>query len=120
MNRYYMIRRLRVPVFLLLLGTMAVLAQMNIFSWSHSWPLILIYFGVMMLVERAVLAMDGYPNAAQNAQTGSGVFSQNAAGVASGTADGINHDSHSAPVSVVTTTESTDSINTGNTKGVQL
>lgn len=119
MNRYYMIRRLRVPVLLLLLGTMAILAQMGIFGWSHSWPLILIYFGVMMLVERAILAIDGYPNASQFALDGSPVFSSNAPGGAAGTADGSAAGSDHGPLSV-TTTGSTDTINTGSTKGVQL
>jgi hypothetical protein len=63
MNRYHLIRRLRGPLFLLLLGVLALLAQMNILHWSHSWPIFLIYFGAFMLAERAALAADGYPYA---------------------------------------------------------
>lgn len=119
MNRYYMIRRLRMPIFLLLLGTLFILAQMSIYSFKHSWPLILIYFGVMMLIERAVLAIDGYPNASQFAPNGSQVFSSNAAGGATGTADGSAGSSTYGPLSV-TTTGTTDTIHTDSSKGVQL
>lgn len=62
MNRYWMIRRLRGPAFLLLAGALALLNQMNILSWGKSWPLFLILAGVLQLAERALLAADGgYP-----------------------------------------------------------
>jgi hypothetical protein len=62
MNRYFMIRRLRGPVFLLLVGVMALLAQMHILGWGRSWPLFLITAGVFLLAERAALAgEDLYP-----------------------------------------------------------
>ncbi len=59
MSRYMMIRRLRGPAFLLLIGVIALLAQAHIMSWGHSWPLYLILIGVFMLAERAALAADG-------------------------------------------------------------
>jgi len=61
MNRYLMIRRLRGPAFLLLLGVNALLANANILGWSQSWPFYLILWGVLLLAERAALATDGYP-----------------------------------------------------------
>jgi hypothetical protein len=64
MSRYIMIRRLRGPAFLLLVGVIALLAQANILSWGKSWPLYLILWGVLMLAERAALASEGgYPPA---------------------------------------------------------
>ena len=64
MSRYIMIRRLRGPAFLLLVGILALLAQAHILSWGKSWPLYLILFGVLMLAERAALAAEGgYPPA---------------------------------------------------------
>ena len=64
MNRYILIRRLRGPAFLLLVGALALLNQADILSWGHSWPLFLILAGVMALAERAALATDaGYPPA---------------------------------------------------------
>jgi hypothetical protein len=61
MNRYIMIRRLRGPAVLLLIGVMALLAQAHILGWGKSWPLILILLGLLMLAERAALAGEGYP-----------------------------------------------------------
>jgi hypothetical protein len=61
MSRYILIRRLRGPAFLLLVGVIALLAQAHILSWGHSWPLYLILAGVLALAERAALSAEGYP-----------------------------------------------------------
>jgi len=62
MSRYMMIRRLRGPVFLLLVGVIALLARAHILSWGKSWPLYLITAGLFMLAERAALSAEGgYP-----------------------------------------------------------
>lgn len=61
MSRYMLIRRLRGPAFLLLVGVIALMAQFHIMSWGHSWPLYLILAGVLALAERAALAAEGYP-----------------------------------------------------------
>ncbi|MGP8268799.1 MAG: LiaI-LiaF-like domain-containing protein [Terracidiphilus sp.] len=64
MNRYVMIRRLRGPAILLLIGVLALLHQMGVVShfWRLFWPLLFIMIGVIMLAERAALATDGgYP-----------------------------------------------------------
>jgi hypothetical protein len=60
MNRYFLIRRLRGPAFLLLVGVLALLAQAHILSWGRSWPCYLILAGVLLLAERAALSFDGY------------------------------------------------------------
>ncbi len=62
MSHYILIRRLRGPAFLLLVGVIALLAQMDILGWGQSWPLFLILAGVLMLAERAALAAGGYPS----------------------------------------------------------
>jgi hypothetical protein len=59
MNRYILIRRLRGPAFLLLVGINALLAQAHVIGWSRSWPFYLILAGVLALAERAALAVDG-------------------------------------------------------------
>lgn len=59
MNRYILIRRLRGPAFLLLVGVNALLAQAHIIGWSRSWPFYLILAGLLALAERAALAVDG-------------------------------------------------------------
>jgi hypothetical protein len=59
MNRYMLIRRLRGPAFLLLVGINALLAQADIIGWGRSWPFYLILAGLLALAERAALAVDG-------------------------------------------------------------
>jgi hypothetical protein len=61
MSRYIMIRRLRGPAFLLLVGALALLNQANILHWGKSWPCFLILAGVLALAERAAMAAEGYP-----------------------------------------------------------
>ena len=63
MNRYILIRRLRGPAFLLLLGIIALLHQAGVVNhfWHLFWPLALILWGVLLLAERAALEVDGYP-----------------------------------------------------------
>jgi hypothetical protein len=62
MSYYFMIRRLRGPAFLLLVGVLALLNQMHILSWGKSWPLYLILAGLLALAERAALSAEGgYP-----------------------------------------------------------
>jgi hypothetical protein len=84
MSRYILIRRLRGPAFLLLVGVIALLAQAHILSWGKSWPLYLILWGVLMLAERAALAAEGgfppmpypgvpYPGAPYQGAPGTGV-----------------------------------------------
>ena len=73
MNRYMMIRRLRGPAFLLLVGVNALMAQAHILSWGRSWPLYLILAGVLALAERAALASEEgyYPGMGQPPYNGS-------------------------------------------------
>jgi hypothetical protein len=61
MSRYILIRRLRAPAFLLLVGVIALLAQANVLTWGQSWPLFLIVAGLLLLAERAALSAEGYP-----------------------------------------------------------
>ena len=63
MSRYILIRRLRGPAILLLIGTMALLHQFGVipYFWRLTWPLLLIIWGLLLLAERAALASEGYP-----------------------------------------------------------
>jgi len=61
MNRYILIRRLRLPAILLLIGVVALLHQAGAIDhfWHLFWPLLFILVGVMLLAERAALNADG-------------------------------------------------------------
>lgn len=64
MNQYFLIRRLRGPAVLLLIGILALLHTSGLIHgfWHLFWPLLLILIGVLMLAERAALAAEGgYP-----------------------------------------------------------
>jgi len=63
MSRYILIRRLRGPAILLLIGTLALLHQLGAIPhfWRLFWPLLLITLGLLMLAERAALASEDYP-----------------------------------------------------------
>jgi hypothetical protein len=84
MSRYILIRRLRVPAFLLLVGMNALLAQGHILGWGQSWPFYLILAGLLLLAERAALAAEGYPlfprSPWQDATQGPGQAGPNQAG----------------------------------------
>jgi len=58
MNHYIMIRRLRGPAFLLLVGVLALLNQADILSWGKSWPFYLILAGLLALAEHAALVSE--------------------------------------------------------------
>ena len=64
MNQYFLIRRLRGPAILLLIGIIALLHTFGVIHhfWHLFWPLLLILLGVLLLAERAALAAEGdYP-----------------------------------------------------------
>lgn len=77
MNRWYQIRRLRMPAMLILAGVLLLLQQWNILSFGKSWPLLLILSGILTIAERAAWSADAsqqqapeqawQPQAAQNA-----------------------------------------------------
>src|ERR1700722_9310149 len=58
MNSWLLIRRLRGPAFLILVGITALLNQWGILGFGRSWPLYLILAGLLMLAERAARAAD--------------------------------------------------------------
>jgi hypothetical protein len=60
MNRYILIRRLKGPAILLLLGTILLMHEAGLLDfWSLFIPLLLILIGVLKLAERAALAAAG-------------------------------------------------------------
>ncbi len=75
MNRYILIRRVKGPAVLLLIGVIALLHQADLASWNLFLPLLLILIGVLKLAERAALAAAGdealYPGMQLGAYPGS-------------------------------------------------
>ena len=65
MNSWYQIRRLRGPAILILIGVLALLDQWHILSFGKSWPLWLIFAGLMSFAERAAWAADRSAQAQQ-------------------------------------------------------
>jgi hypothetical protein len=61
MNRYILIRRLRGPAILLLIGLIALLHSTGVLHsfWRWFWPLLFILMGLLLLAERAALASEG-------------------------------------------------------------
>jgi hypothetical protein len=61
MNHYILIRRLRGPAILLLIGVIALLNSTGVVHgfWHWFWPLLFILLGVLLLAERAALSADG-------------------------------------------------------------
>src|ERR1700677_4602516 len=56
MTTWLLIRRLRGPAFLILVGITALLNQWGVLSFGRSWPLYLILAGLLGLAERAAIA----------------------------------------------------------------
>ncbi len=61
MNRYILIHRLTGPAILLLLGIVALLAEMHLVHFELFIPLLLILLGGLKLAERMALAGYEYP-----------------------------------------------------------
>jgi hypothetical protein len=62
MTQWLLIRRLRGPAFLLLVGILAMLQEWTDFGFGRSWPLFLILAGLLALAERAALAQATFEN----------------------------------------------------------
>jgi hypothetical protein len=61
MNRYLFLHRVRGPLMLVVFGVTALLNQWGWLTWSESWPLYLIAFGLLQLAERAAWSQAQIP-----------------------------------------------------------
>jgi hypothetical protein len=78
MSRYILIRRLRGPAILLLIGLIALLHSTGLIHsfWRWFWPLLFILLGLLLLAERAALSSEeGYPGWPNAGATGPGAAS---------------------------------------------
>jgi len=58
MNQYLFLRRMRGPIILLTFGITAILDEYAGISYSHSWPLYIIVWGLLKLAENAILVQN--------------------------------------------------------------
>ena len=72
MNPYLFIHRIKGPAMLLVFGVTALLNEWDIISYSRSWPLYLIVFGVLQLAERAAWSQYQQQQYAQGQYAASG------------------------------------------------
>ncbi len=90
MTQWLLIRRLRGPAFVLLVGIMAMLHEWTDFGFTRSWPLFLILAGVFALAESAALSQatfDAYdPITGQPRTPGSSDYGSPVSSVAPSTA----------------------------------
>ena len=49
-----LVQAIRGPIMLITLGSLVAIDYMGIYGFSRTWPLLIIVFGVMKLLERAV------------------------------------------------------------------
>jgi hypothetical protein len=77
---YLFYRRIKGPIFLLTFGFTAILATWHILSFGRSWPIYLIVWGILRLLEGAAFAtassaspylQQGYPPQGSGYQPGS-------------------------------------------------
>ncbi len=61
MNQYLFLRRMRGPIFLLVFGITAILAEYTNIGYGDSWPLYIIAWGILKLAENAILAQNPPP-----------------------------------------------------------
>jgi len=64
MNTANLIQSVRGPLILMTLGILFAIDHFGRFSFSSTWPLLVIVFGVLKLAERAALPADTRPPAA--------------------------------------------------------
>ena len=65
MNQYMFLRRMRGPIFLLVFGITAILAEYTSIGYGESWPLYIIAWGILKLAENAILAQNPPPPPSQ-------------------------------------------------------
>ena len=63
MNGASLICAVRGPVLLITIGTLVELDYMGVAAFSRTWPVLIILFGVLKLLERAFVRPVQYPGA---------------------------------------------------------
>jgi hypothetical protein len=53
-GKYELVRAARGPLLLIAIGTLFLLSQLDVAEFSRTWPILIITFGVLKLLERSV------------------------------------------------------------------
>lgn len=54
-NSYNLVQAIRGPIMLILLGALVAMDYMGIYGFSRTWPLLIIAFGLLKLLEKLVV-----------------------------------------------------------------
>jgi hypothetical protein len=52
-SSYEIARAVRAPILLIVIGTLFVLSQFDVAEFQRTWPVLIIAFGLLKLIERA-------------------------------------------------------------------
>jgi hypothetical protein len=61
-NSYSLIQAVRGPIMLILLGTLVAMDYFGYPGFSRTWPLLIIVFGVLKLMEKLMVRPAPYPD----------------------------------------------------------
>ncbi len=59
---YSLIQAVRGPIMLIALGTLVAMDYFNQYSFGRTWPILIIIFGVMKLLEKIMVKPEPYPD----------------------------------------------------------
>jgi fatty acid desaturase len=70
---YNLVQAIRGPIMLILLGTLVAMDYFGVYGFSRTWPVLIIAFGLLKLMER-LTAQPSPPPAIQNHPPGGNVI----------------------------------------------
>ena len=54
-NAHSLVQAVRGPIMLIMLGTLVAVDYMGVYSFWRTWPILIIVFGILKLLERALV-----------------------------------------------------------------
>ena len=61
-TNYSLVQAVRGPIMLISLGTLVAMDYFGVYGFSRTWPLLIIIFGVLKLLEKIVVRPEPYPD----------------------------------------------------------
>jgi hypothetical protein len=59
---YNLVQAIRGPIMLITLGTLVAMDYFGVYGFSRTWPILIIIFGVLKLLERTAAKPVAYPD----------------------------------------------------------